>query len=200
MGEARSTVPAGFRRAAQAAVVGASAGGIEVLLEIVGQYEPGRPPLVIALHVAESAGSLLESVFATRARMRVREPEDKEPLAPGTIYFAPAGYHLQIEDDRTFSLSCDPAVHFSRPSIDVLMESAACALGAEGVGILLTGANEDGAAGLARMAACGALTAVQDPAEAAFPQMPAAALRAFTPDFVLPSRSIPDLLNRLMLP
>jgi signal transduction histidine kinase len=97
----------------------------------------------------------------------VQEAQPGAPVASGTVYFAPPGYHLLVEADRTFALSCDPPVLFSRPSIDVLLESCADVYGPELAGIVLTGANEDGARGLAAIKARGGLTAVQDPEEAA---------------------------------
>ncbi|MCY7371173.1 MAG: chemotaxis protein CheB [Polaromonas sp.] len=196
--ETRSTaLPVSLRRRA-AVVIGASAGGVEALIEIL----PGLPadyPLavVVVLHQAEQHASVLPELFARRARLAVRQPVDKEPLQPGTLYFAPPGYHLLIETNRSLSLSCDAPVLFSRPSIDVLFESAADAFGRALVGVLLTGANADGAAGLARIAQQGGLTVVQDPAEAHSPDMPGAAIALRTPDFVLPLAGIGRLLAGL---
>ena len=118
-------------------------------------------------------------------------------MAPGTLYIAPPGYHLLLEADRSFSLSCDAPEHFSRPSIDVLMESAADALGPRLAAVLLTGANHDGAAGMAKVGRLGGLTVVQDPDEALFPEMPRAALALRAPDFVLPLQQIQAFLAGL---
>lgn len=182
----------------EAIVIGGSAGGIDALLELL----PGLPsdyplPIVIVLHLSDERDSLLASVFALRLDMPVREAADKETIMPGTIYFAGSGYHLAIEADRSFSLSCEPPLHFSRPSIDILMESAADAYGAGLLGILLTGANDDGAAGLCRIQQRGGMTIVQDPSEAQVATMPAAALDLCIPDRILKLRDIRALLLTL---
>ncbi|MBC7436085.1 MAG: chemotaxis protein CheB, partial [Bdellovibrionales bacterium] len=122
---------------------------------------------------------------------------DKLPVQPGTVYFAPAGYHLLVEADASFSLSCDAREHYSRPSIDVLMESAADAWGAGLAAVLLTGANQDGAAGLARVGKAGGLTVVQEPAEAQSAVMPQAAIDLQAPDYVLPLKQIKQLIAKL---
>ncbi len=119
-------------------------------------------------------------------------------MASGKLYFAPPGYHLLVEADRSFALNCDPPVLFSRPSIDVLMESCADAYGPEVAGIVLTGASEDGARGLAAIKARGGLTAVQDPAEAAHPTMPLAAISAGPPDYVLALAEMGRLLHTMV--
>ena len=125
------------------------------------------------------------------------QAEDKGSLRPGTIYFAPPGYHLSIENERAFSLSQEDPVHFSRPAIDILMASAADAYGARLCGILLTGARADGAAGMARISAAGGFTVVQDPDEAEMPTMPAAAIKLRAPNLILPLRDIRSLLANL---
>ncbi|MDB5829551.1 MAG: chemotaxis protein CheB, partial [Variovorax sp.] len=173
-------------RRIDAVVIGASAGGIDALLILLaGLPASWRLPVVTVLHLSEGRESRLAEVFAQRLTIPVREAEDKCPLAPGTLYFAPPGYHLSIERNRTFSLSCEPPVLFSRPSIDVLMSSAADAYEEALAGLLLTGANEDGARGMAHIHALGGFTAVQDPAEAHVPTMPLAALARHAPDAVL---------------
>lgn len=179
----------------KAVVMGASAGGVEALLGILS----GLPasfglPLVVVLHLAGGRDSQLVDIFQRRTAMQVWEGADKDRLAAGTLYFAPPGYHLLVEADRTLSLSCEAPVHFSRPSIDVLMESAADAYGPNLAGILLTGANSDGARGLARIGQLGGLTVVQDPAEAHMAVMPEAAIRQRQPDLILDLKSIRALL------
>ena len=148
-------------------------------------------------HVPANGPTHLAEIFGRRTRLRVKEADDKDAVSGATLYFAAPGYHLLVERDRSLSLSQDDAVHFSRPSIDVLFESAADAWGAQLAGLLLTGANEDGAAGLEAIHRCGGLTVVQDPAEAAVPTMPRAALQRFAPDFILPLRDIHRLLREL---
>jgi len=155
-------------------------------------------PIVIVLHLPEDHESRLVEVFASRVSIPVQEAQPHAPVAPGTVYFAPPGYHLLVEADRSFSLSCEPPVLFSRPSIDVMMESCAEAYGRGLVGIVLTGANEDGAQGLARVKACGGLAAAQDPAEALHPTMPQAAIAAAAPDYVLPLAGLHGLLHTVV--
>jgi two-component system chemotaxis response regulator CheB len=116
---------------------------------------------------------------------------------PGTVYFAGSGYHLSVEQDFTFSLSCEPPVHFARPAIDVLMESSADVYGPGLVGILLTGANHDGAAGMAAIHARGGLTVVQDPDDAQVATMPRSAIDSFAPHLILPLARIGALLPML---
>ncbi|VTU38375.1 chemotaxis protein CheB [Variovorax sp. RA8] len=181
-----------------AAVIGASAGGVDALVALFnGLPAHWRLPLVVVIHLPGNHDSRLAEVFRPRVPLAVREAEDKAPVAAATLYFAPPGYHLSIEHDRSFSLSCEPPVHFSRPSIDVLMASAADAYGPALAGLLLTGANEDGAEGLLCIHRAGGLTAVQDPAEAQVPTMPLAAIKAHQPDFVQPLRELRNLLLQL---
>jgi two-component system, chemotaxis family, protein-glutamate methylesterase/glutaminase len=189
-------LPADFACAPELVVIGASAGGVDALLALFdGLQPPLRAAIVVVLHLPEGQESRLVEVFAMRLRVPVEEARPHGPVEPGHLYFAPPGYHLLVEADRSFSLSCDPPVLFSRPAIDVLFESCAEAIGEGLVGMLLTGANEDGAQGLARIHAAGGLTAVQDPDEAAHATMPAAALRLSPPDFVLPLAGLRALLH-----
>jgi two-component system chemotaxis response regulator CheB len=182
-----------------AVVIGASAGGVNALIDIL----PGLPrefpyPVVTVLHVMRGRQNQLVEVFSQRLALRVEEAPDKGQPEPGTLYFAPADYHLSIEADGTFSLSLEPPVHFARPAIDITMESAADVHGRGLVGILLTGANHDGAAGMAAIGAAGGLTVVKDPAEAQVNVMPKEAIRLRAPDLVLPLRDIRRLLQLSM--
>lgn len=182
----------------EAVVIGASAGGVTALLTLLtGLPETFRLPIVAVLHLPDDRDSLLVEIFQHRLPIAVREAADKESIAPATLYFAAPGYHLSVEMDRSFSLSCEAPVNYSRPSIDVLMESAADAYGASLAGILLTGANFDGAAGLAKIRQQGGLTVVQDPAEAAVATMPQAAIRKLHPNFILTLDGIRSLLLKL---
>lgn len=184
-----------------AIVVGASAGGVDALFELFRGIPSGwRVPVATVLHLPEDHVSRLAEIFRPRVAADVVEARPGEALAAGTLYFAPPGYHLLIEPDMTFSLSCDPPVMFSRPSIDVLFESAADACGERLAGFVLTGANIDGAAGLAAVKARGGLAVVQDPARAAHATMPAAALAAARPHAVLPIAGLNRLLTRLLHP
>jgi two-component system chemotaxis response regulator CheB len=194
----KPTAPQTPERRVEAVVLGASAGGIEALFTLLNGLSPSWSlPVVIVLHVPENHESHLPQIFADRLHLPVHEAADKMPLAAGHVYFAPPGYHLSIERDRRFSLSCEPPVHFSRPSIDVLMSSAADAYGPALAGMLLTGANEDGAEGLQRIQQAGGITAVQDPNEAQISIMPQAAIALHSPDHVLPLRELRALLLQL---
>ncbi|GAB3412625.1 chemotaxis protein CheB [Massilia agilis] len=185
-------------RAIEAVVIGASAGGIDALLTLLPALPADlRLAVVCILHMPPDRESRLAELFDERLPQPVREAADKESIRPGTIYFAPPGYHLLVEQDRSFSLSCEPPVHFARPAIDVLMESAADAYGPALAGILLTGANQDGADGMAHIRACGGLAIVQDPDEAQVPATPMHAIRRCAPHLVLPLARIAALLPML---
>ena len=195
----RTELPADFSFRADAVVIGASAGGIDALFQVLEPLDRKmRAPVVVVLHLPEQHESRLAQVFGNRMRVPVQEAQPHAPVAGGCIYFAPPGYHLLVEGDQTFSLSCDAPVLFSRPSIDVLFESSAEAWGEGLAGFVLTGANEDGARGLAHIKASGGLTAAQDPLEAAHPTMPEAAVRLARPDFVLPLAGLRSLLQTVV--
>lgn len=163
----------------QAVVVGASAGALEALSAILPALPQNYlPPILLVVHVPPDKESLLASILDAKCHMKVHEAEDKETIEAGTIYVAPPGYHLLVEKDRTLSLSTEEEVHFSRPSIDVLFETAADAYGDQLVGIVLTGANDDGAEGLRAIADAGGIAVVQQPDMAFSPFMPQAALHA----------------------
>ena len=165
--------------AIRAVVTGASAGGVQALLQILPSLPASyRLPVLIVVHVPPDRDNALVSLFQARCQIEVREAEDKEPILPGVVYFAPSDYHLLVEKDGTLSLSSDELVNHSRPSIDVLLESAADAFGNELVGVILTGANDDGARGLQAVVEAGGVAIVEDPAEAYASAMPAASLRA----------------------
>jgi two-component system chemotaxis response regulator CheB len=185
-------------RRIEAVVIGASAGGVDALLHLLsGLPDHFSLPVVTVLHLPESRDSRLAEIFRHKLPVEVREAADKDAIAPATVYFAGAGYHLFVERDRSFALSCEAPVNYSRPSIDLLMASAADAYGPALAGILLTGANHDGAEGLARIGERGGLTVVQDPEEAQVATMPEAAIRLRQPDFVLKLDGIRRLLHQL---
>jgi two-component system chemotaxis response regulator CheB len=185
----------------QAIALGASAGGVSALLAVFQALPPTfRIPLVCVLHLPDDRHSHLAEVFARRLKRPVREARDKEDIAPGSIYVAGPGYHLSVERDHSLSLSQEERVHFSRPSIDVLFESAADAYGPGLLGVLLTGANEDGARGLASIKRQGGRTIIQDPHEAQVSTMPRAALALHQPDYILPLNGIGQLLASLEAP
>lgn len=158
-------------------VIGASAGAVEALNKLLPSLAPGfRMPIIIVVHLPPDRRSAMADLFRAKCALDVREAEDKEAIVAGTIYFAPPDYHLLVEADRNFSLSCDAPVLFSRPSIDVLFESAADAFGPRVIGIVLTGANGDGARGLKAIIEAGGHGIVQTPSSAFASAMPEAAL------------------------
>ncbi|MCU0070420.1 chemotaxis protein CheB [Pseudomonas koreensis] len=182
----------------EAIVVGASAGGVEALLAMLGSLPAGfRLPIIVVLHLPEERRSQLADVFARRLVLPVAEAVDKQDISPGTVYFATPGYHLSVEQDRSLSLSLEDRIHHSRPSIDYLFESAADVYGPALAGVLLTGANHDGARGLAQVKRHGGLTIVQDPEDAQVATMPRAALKTHQPDYILPIHGISRLLVEL---
>lgn len=161
-------------------VLGGSAGGLKAVRHLAGRLHERVPfATAIALHRSDSSGGLAEMLGPG-----VREAYDKDPLLPGRVYLAPAGYHLLVDGD-VLSLSVDDPVRHSRPSIDVLFETAADAFGSRTTGVVLTGGNADGARGLARIAAAGGRALVQDPATAESATMPRAALNAVPDALVL---------------
>jgi two-component system, chemotaxis family, protein-glutamate methylesterase/glutaminase len=161
----------------EAVVIGASAGALGALSVILPALPAGfRLPLIVVVHVPSDKRSMLAELFQAKCRIPVREAEDKEPINPGTVYFAPSDYHLLVETEKSLSLSSDEPVLFSRPSIDVLFESAADSYGAALIAIILTGANQDGAKGMRAVAEAGGITLVQNPDGAFASAMPEAAI------------------------
>jgi two-component system chemotaxis response regulator CheB len=184
--------------APSAVVIGGSAGSLEVLRPVMRELPRELScPVVIVIHLPSHSSGLAELLGADTS-LRVKQAEDKEPIAPGTIYIAPPSYHLLIESHGAFALSVDPPVHFSRPSIDVLFETARDVYGARLIGVLLSGASEDGAAGLQEIHAAGGTTIVQSPLSAEAAIMPAAALALFEPTYVWSPNDIASGLTKLL--
>jgi two-component system, chemotaxis family, protein-glutamate methylesterase/glutaminase len=171
-------------------VVGTSWGGLHALRKLVGVLPADFPvPVVLVQHRHKDSNHLLSSLLQERTALNVCEVEDPSLIEPGNVYVAPADYHLLVERGH-FSLSCDEPVRYSRPSIDVTFNSAADAYGARAVGVVLTGANADGASGLRRIADRGGLALVQDPEGAESRMMPEAAARSVPEARVMP---LPEL-------
>jgi two-component system chemotaxis response regulator CheB len=176
-------------------VIGTSYGGVAALQTLLPGLSPDLGvPVVVVQHRTKDADNGLCEFLRDRCPLPVVEPNDKDAVLAGRLYLAPRDYHLLLEDGR-FALSVDAPVTYARPSIDVLFESAADAYGADVIGVILTGANRDGARGLARIKARGGMAVVQDPEEAASRAMPEAA--AASADRVLPLGGITPLLNEL---
>ena len=181
-------------------VIGTSTGGLKALQTVLSGLSPEFPsPIVIVQHRGSGAESGLCEFLNQFSSMPVNEPEDKEPLIAGRAYLAPRDYHLLIAN-RTFALSTDSPVGFARPSIDVLFESAADEFGEHVIGVILTGANRDGAHGLAHIKARGGLTIVEEPRSAACAEMPVAAIAQCRPDWILPLSEIALRLRLLTGP
>ena len=178
--------------------MGVSSGGLGALKTIL----PALPqdfsvPVIIVQHRSERADDFLADYLNQLSKLIVREAEDKEPIRQGHIYLAPGGYHLLVERDKSFSLSADARVNYSCPSVDVLFESAADAFGDAVIGVVLTGANSDGAMGLRTIKAHGGVAIVQEPATAEAKAMPQAALGATEVDHVATLEDIAALLIQL---
>ena len=183
---------------AQAVVIGASAGALEALTAILPSLPEHFPlPLMVVVHMPADKPSVLAELFQAKCRIQVREAEDKEPVSGGTAYFAPPDYHLLVEADRSLSLSNDEPVLHSRPSIDVLFESAADAYGPALIAIVLSGANHDGAAGLKAVSEAGGKTIVQNPKGAFAAAMPEAAMTMCPSARVLTPQRIATYLQKV---
>jgi two-component system, chemotaxis family, protein-glutamate methylesterase/glutaminase len=181
-------------------VVGGSWGGmraVEELLDGLGDEVPAA--IVVALHRGPTDDPRLARLLQRHTALPVREAEDKDALRPGHVYVAPADYHTLVEADGTLGLSTEERVRYARPSIDVLFRSAADAYRERCVGVVLSGANDDGADGLRRIKELGGVTVVQEPGTAERSEMPAAAIAAADADAVLPLAEIGSYLRGLLL-
>ena len=179
--------------------MGASWGGLHAIEVVLSGLPDGfTTPIAIAQHRAVESGSgALGRMLSLRSGVEVHEAGDKDLIEPGGVYIAPPDYHLLVEPTG-FALSTDVLVQYSRPSIDVLLESAADTYGARLIGVVLTGANEDGAQGIARVKHRGGVTIAQDPATAARREMPQAAIATGAVDHVLPLEEIGPKLGDLV--
>jgi len=178
-------------------VVGGSLGGFNAVQSILAHLPLGfQIPVAIVLHRNREPGSLLQDGLQRHCALPIVEVEDKEPVEPGHVYLGPPDYHLLVERTH-FALSADEPVNYARPSIDVLFESAADAFGVALIGVVLTGASQDGARGAARIQDRGGIVIVQDPASAERPEMPAAALAAAPMSQVQPLEQIASTLLRM---
>jgi two-component system chemotaxis response regulator CheB len=175
-------------------VIGASWGGLNAVGSILAAIpDDFQVPIVVAQHRAASDHGNLAQSLGQRSALPVEEVDDKSSLEQGRVYIAPSDYHTML-DGHAFSLSTDEHVHFSRPAIDVLFESAADSFGPQVIGVVLTGANRDGAEGLLRVKESGGYTIVQDPSSASQPVMPQAAIDTARPHTIVPLDKIPAVL------
>jgi two-component system chemotaxis response regulator CheB len=178
--------------------IGTSAGGVAALGEILPHLPEGFAlPVVVVVHLPASRHSLIADLFAGKCALPVTEAYDKAAIKPGRVYFSPPDYHLMIEKDFTFALSIDPAVNYSRPSIDVLLESAAASIGAGLLAIILTGTSSDGARGMKAAREAGGIGWVQAPDSAQAATMPRSAIEVGGADAVLTLAQIAGNLSRL---
>jgi two-component system chemotaxis response regulator CheB len=190
--------PTSMKKGYTAVVIGTSAGGMNALDTILSQLVPEfMMSVVIVQHTLPTSDHFLARHLNDVSPLRVKQADEKEIIQPGAVYIAPANYHLLIETDKTFSLSVDELVNYSRPSIDVLFESAADAYGSRLVGMILTGGNVDGSYGLKVIKEAGGLTIVQNPDTAEADAMPRAAMAAAAIDHILPLEKISAFLNLL---
>ncbi len=182
----------------KAVVIGVSTGGVSALKQIL----PGLPqdfpiPVMVVTHITPTADDGLAVLLNSLSSIIVKEAADEDMLTPGTVYLAPANYHLLVERNGTLALSVDPPVNFARPSVDVLFESAAEVYGPALIGTILTGAGNDGSNGLFMIKRTGGITIVQDPEDAEMDSMPKKAIELLTPDYLVSLKKLPALLIKL---
>jgi two-component system chemotaxis response regulator CheB len=190
----QSPRPAGI----EAIAIGASAGGAEALSTLLSRMPAhAGVSLFVVLHLPRNRPSLLVEIFRKRCALTLYDAFDKQPIERDSVYFAPPDYHMLVDEGPCIALSIDAPVCFSRPSIDVLFQSAAAVYRERLLGIVLTGANDDGAAGLRAIRDAGGATIVQDPADARVSIMPAAALQRVPEAAVMSLDAIADVLMKL---
>lgn len=179
-------------------VIGGSAGSLDIILKIIAEARLSNIVYIIIVHRRNDNDSVLTNLFSSRTRFKVKEVEDKDNILPGYMYVAPADYHLLLEDEKTFSLDASEKIYFSRPSIDVTFESVAEVFGNAAIGILLSGANADGALGLKRIQEAGGFTIVQSPESAEVDYMPKQAIEQLEPNAIINANDIPNFLNSII--
>jgi two-component system chemotaxis response regulator CheB len=179
-------------------IVGGSAGSFKVVSNMLAALKPNpRFSYIICLHRLRNVRSGFVEALSINSGVPLLEPNDKDPVKPGHAYLAPANYHLMPDFGYTLSLSVDSPVNHSRPSIDVCMETAAEALQDKAIGILLSGANSDGARGMHKIHEKGGLTIIQDPEDCEIGVMPSSVLGLFKPDYVLSANKIINFICHL---
>ena len=180
-------------------MIGSSAGGLNALKVLFhGLDYRFNIPLIIVQHISPDSENYLIHILNNIMKLQVKEADEKEQPMPGMAYLAPPNYHLLLEPDRTFTLTIDERVNYARPSIDVLFETAAEAYKEKLVGVILTGANNDGSKGLKKIKEFGGLAIVQDPDTAEVDSMPRSAMQATTVDHIIPLEEIAPFLNSLL--
>ncbi len=181
-----------------AVVIGASAGGFHAVKKLLAQLPKDFSlPVIIVQHISPSSDNYMATYLNDNCKLRVKEADEKEDILPGYVYISPPNYHLLVEEDFTLSLSTTEKVNYSRPSIDILFETAVYAYGDSLIGIVLTGANNDGAEGLRKIKNAGGYCIVQDPKEAEATVMPESAIEKAVPHNILCIDSIAKKLISL---
>jgi len=183
----------------EAIVIGSSAGGIKALITVLSALpQDFSLPIMIVQHIHPHSDSYLANLLSMKSGLRVKQADEKEKIKEKMVYIAPPNYHLLVDADKSFALTVDRPVNYSRPSVDVLFESAACVYGSRLIGIVLTGANHDGSDGVKFIKKYGGYLIVQDPATAEVDSMPRASIAATTVDTILPLNDIGPFLLQLV--
>lgn len=181
-----------------AIVIGSSAGGLQALKAIFLQLDTNfQIPIIVVQHISPHSDNYITTYLDRICKLKVKEANEKEKIEKGIIYFAPPNFHLLIEEDYTFSLTTEERVNFARPSIDVLFETAAFAYGKNLTGIILTGANNDGANGLQSIKKRKGISIVQDPKTAEVNTMPSSSIKLGNIDHILSLDEIARLLLKM---
>jgi len=182
----------------EAIVIGTSSGGMNALKFLFSALPIDFSiPIIIVQHISPRSDNQWIKLLNINSKLYLKEADEKEKIEHGKVYIAPPNYHLMIERNKTFSLTIDERVNYSRPSIDVLFESAAEAYKNKLIGVILTGSNNDGTNGIKRIQECGGLTISQDPETAESSYMPASAIATNQPDYILSLEEITALLIKL---
>ena len=185
----------------QAVAVGVSFGGLQSLQTILPHLPASLPvPIMVVQHHDPNGDNFLAHHLNSLCALQVKVAEEKEKATAGTVYLAPANYHLLVEDDHSFSLASDEKVNFCRPSIDVLFESCADVYADTLIGLILTGANSDGSSGIQAIKEAGGLTVVQDPQSAEAANMPESAIASAEIDHIIPLSEIAAFLQTILNP
>jgi two-component system chemotaxis response regulator CheB len=178
-------------------LIGGSAGSLEAILQLLPSLQDEKSLAIVVVVHRRNGESVLSKLLNDKTSWPVKEAEEKEAITAGTIYLAPADYHLLIEKDKTFSLDYSEKVNYSRPAIDVTFETAAEAYGSSCIVLLLSGANHDGTEGLKKIKRSGGYVIVQDPAEAPVAYMPQHAIENVEVDAVSVVAKIPSVIRQL---
>ena len=181
-----------------AVVLGVSAGGLKALTILFTELKDSfKLPVLLVQHLHAHSDDYLVRHLAAVNKMTIKEADEKERIRENTVYIAPPNYHMLVEDDRTISLTIDERVNFCRPSVDVLFDTAAEVYEEKLIGIILTGANEDGARGMRLVHKAGGTTIIQNPKTAEVDTMPRSVLKYFKPDYILNLKDIARFLNKI---